>query len=117
MAIHEILIAISIVIYFGMGVGVLMRFSRKLSKKDIFMILLLVPLFEIYGFIIWTKQFWHDLKKTKIVSPHIKREENIKTFPTDTSFKLDNISLNASKPPKTPNTNAEKIPNIAINSE
>ena len=62
-----IIVALSIVFIVGSSAGTIMRFERKLSKRDIIDIFLNIPVFAVLGFIIWTKELLKDLIKTKRV--------------------------------------------------
>lgn len=62
-----IIVALLIVFIVGSSTGTIMRFERKLSKRDIIDIFLNIPVFAVLGFIIWTKELLKDLIKTKRV--------------------------------------------------
>ena len=50
-------------IYIGIGIGTIMRFDRKLSRQSVIIIMIIVPIFVAYGFIIWTNELRKDLGK------------------------------------------------------
>lgn len=48
-------------LYLGIGIGTIMRFDRKISNKAKLYILLIIPIFAICGFAIWSIEMCKDL--------------------------------------------------------
>lgn len=63
MRITVMLLSTFLALYLGIGIGTIMRFDKKISDKAKIAIMILIPIFAICGFLIWSVELRKDLKK------------------------------------------------------
>lgn len=65
----ELIAMVLCILYFGIGLGSIMRIERKLSAGIILKVFFITPIFVLGGFVIWTVHAIHEIsidKKVKV---------------------------------------------------